>query len=67
MLVHAYYTSAVVSALMNSGRGGPKTLRELADSKLSIAAENYDWMKYTLFEVKAHYILCNIFLSFNNQ
>lgn len=57
MLVHAYYTSAIVSALMKSGRGGPETIRALGDSRLSIAAEDYDWIRYSFFEVCQSY--CN--------
>nr|AXY83448.1 putative ionotropic receptor 27 [Conopomorpha sinensis] len=50
MLVHAYYTSAIVSALMSAGRSGPATLRELADSKYSIASADYDYMRYYMFD-----------------
>lgn len=54
MLVYAYYTSAVVSALMNSGRGGPYTLRGLADSSLSIASDGNEWIRYAFFDVSTH-------------
>ncbi|XP_075983885.1 ionotropic receptor 75a-like [Anticarsia gemmatalis] len=52
MLVHAYYTSAIVSALMSTGRGGPDSLKALADSKYAIASEDYDYMRYLFFDVK---------------
>ncbi|XP_059054138.1 uncharacterized protein LOC131848332 [Achroia grisella] len=49
MLVHAYYTSAIVSALMSAGRGGPNTLRELGDSNYDIASEFQDFMGSQFF------------------
>nr|AOE48001.1 putative ionotropic receptor IR2 [Athetis lepigone] len=52
MLVHAYYTSAIVSALMSTGRGGPDSLKALGDSKYAIASEDYDYMRYLFFDVK---------------
>uniref|UniRef100_A0A2A4K3Y1 Ionotropic glutamate receptor C-terminal domain-containing protein n=1 Tax=Heliothis virescens TaxID=7102 RepID=A0A2A4K3Y1_HELVI len=52
MLVHAYYTSAIVSALMSNGRGGPETLKALGDSKYAIASEDYDYMRYLFFDVE---------------
>ncbi|PZC83436.1 hypothetical protein B5X24_HaOG200810 [Helicoverpa armigera] len=52
MLVHAYYTSAIVSALMSTGRGGPETLKALGDSKYAIASEDYDYMRYLFFDVE---------------
>lgn len=60
MLVYAYYTSAVVSALMNSGRGGPYTLRGLADSSLAIASDGNEWMRYAFFDVS---VLVNLNFS----
>lgn len=51
MLVHAYYTSAIVSALMSTGRGGPKTVRALADSRYAIASEDHDFIRQTMFSV----------------
>lgn len=51
MLVHAYYTSAIVSALMSAGSGGPDSLRSLADSKYAIASEDYSYMRYLFFDV----------------
>lgn len=51
MLVHAYYTSAIVSDLMSSGRSGPDSLRALADSRYAIASEDYDYMRYQMFDV----------------
>nr|AXF48854.1 ionotropic receptor IR23 [Lobesia botrana] len=50
-LVYAYYTSAIVSALMSAGGGGPTTLRALADSRYSLASEDYDWIRYHIFDV----------------
>ncbi|KAI5631388.1 hypothetical protein NE865_15905 [Phthorimaea operculella] len=50
MLVHAYYTSAIVSSLMSSGRGGPHSLRGLGDSKYAIASEDYEYMRYLFWE-----------------
>ncbi|CAB3219831.1 unnamed protein product [Arctia plantaginis] len=52
MLVHAYYTSAIVSALMSTGKGGPDSLRALGDSKYAIASEEYDFMRYLFFDVE---------------
>ncbi|KAF9795718.1 hypothetical protein SFRURICE_018846 [Spodoptera frugiperda] len=52
MLVHAYYTSAIVSALMSTGRGGPDSLKALGDSKYAIASEDYDYMRYLFFDVE---------------
>ncbi|XP_063832883.1 uncharacterized protein LOC135082060 [Ostrinia nubilalis] len=52
MLVHAYYTSAIVSALMSTGRGGPNTLRELADSRYAIASEDHDFIRNGMFNVE---------------
>ena len=51
MLVHAYYTSAIVSALMSTGRGGPDSLKALGDSKYAIGSEDYDYMRYLFFDV----------------
>ncbi|KAJ2942974.1 hypothetical protein O0L34_g15165 [Tuta absoluta] len=51
MLVHAYYTSAIVSSLMSSGRGGPQSLGALGDSKYAIASEDYEYMRYLFWEV----------------
>ncbi|XP_052752084.1 uncharacterized protein LOC113521088 [Galleria mellonella] len=51
MLVHAYYTSAIVSALMSSGRGGPNTLKELGDSNYEIKSEYQDFMNSHFFNV----------------
>ncbi|XP_037872511.2 uncharacterized protein LOC101735556 [Bombyx mori] len=55
MLVHAYYTSAIVSALMSTGRSGPDSLRSLADSRYSIASEDYDYMRYLMFDIKTNW------------
>ncbi|KAG6461429.1 hypothetical protein O3G_MSEX012626 [Manduca sexta] len=55
MLVHAYYTSAIVSSLMSTGRSGPETLRDLADSRYAIASEDYDYMRYLFFDVKTNW------------
>ncbi|KAL0867568.1 hypothetical protein ABMA27_008337 [Loxostege sticticalis] len=55
MLVHAYYTSAIVSALMSTGRGGPKTLRELADSRYAIASEDHDFIRDAMFNVQTNW------------
>ncbi|XP_026740754.1 ionotropic receptor 75a-like [Trichoplusia ni] len=55
MLVHAYYTSAIVSALMSTGRGGPDSLRALADSKYAIGSEDYDYMRYLFFDVETNW------------
>ncbi|XP_023951192.2 uncharacterized protein LOC112055349 [Bicyclus anynana] len=55
MLIHAYYTSAIVSALMSTGRGGPDSLRALGDSKYSIASEDYDYIRYLMFDVKTNW------------
>ncbi|XP_045769940.1 uncharacterized protein LOC123870639 [Maniola jurtina] len=52
MLIHAYYTSAIVSALMSAGRGGPDSLRALGDSKYAIASEDYDYIRYLMFDVQ---------------
>lgn len=52
MLVHAYYTSAIISALMSSGQSGPDSLRTLADSRYAIASEDYDYMRYLFFDVR---------------
>ncbi|CAG9791623.1 unnamed protein product [Diatraea saccharalis] len=52
MLVHAYYTSAIVSSLMSSGRGGPRNLRQLADSRYAIASDNHDFYRSKMFDVK---------------
>ncbi|KAJ8713078.1 hypothetical protein PYW08_008382 [Mythimna loreyi] len=52
MLVHAYYSSAIISALMSTGRGGPDSLKALGDSKYAIASEDYDYMRYLFFDVK---------------
>nr|AMM70660.1 ionotropic receptor 31a [Heliconius melpomene rosina] len=54
MLIHAYYTSAIVSALMSTGRSGPDSLRSLGDSKYAIASEDYDYMRYLMFDVKTN-------------
>ncbi|XP_050353693.1 ionotropic receptor 75a-like [Nymphalis io] len=54
MLIHAYYTSAIVSALMSAGRSGPDSLRTLGDSKYSIASEDYDYMRYLMFDVETN-------------
>lgn len=51
MLVHAYYSSAIVSALMSTGRGGPDSLRSLADSRYAIASEDYDYIRHMMFNV----------------
>nr|XP_032527242.1 ionotropic receptor 75a-like [Danaus plexippus plexippus] len=55
ILIHGYYTSAIVSGLMNAGRGGPNSLRALGDSKYAIASEEYDYMKYTMFDVETNW------------
>ncbi|KAJ8711424.1 hypothetical protein PYW07_008666 [Mythimna separata] len=52
MLVHAYYSSAIISALMSTGRGGPDSLKALGDSKYAIGSEDYDYMRYLFFDVK---------------
>ncbi|GBP54622.1 hypothetical protein EVAR_35884_1 [Eumeta japonica] len=49
MLIHGYYTSAVVSALMKTARGGPDTLTALADSSIKIAAEDYEYVRRQFF------------------
>ncbi|XP_072934745.1 uncharacterized protein [Epargyreus clarus] len=54
MLVHAYYTSAIVSALMSTGRNGPDSLTSLANSKYAISSEDYDYMKYLMFDVETN-------------
>ncbi|XP_045454238.1 ionotropic receptor 75a-like [Melitaea cinxia] len=54
MLIHAYYTSAIVSALMSAGRSGPDSLRSLGDSKYAIASEDYDYMRYLMFDVETN-------------
>ncbi|XP_046964305.1 ionotropic receptor 75a-like [Vanessa cardui] len=54
MLIHAYYTSAIVSALVSAGRSGPDSLRSLGDSKYSIASEDYDYMRYLMFDVETN-------------
>ncbi|RVE53965.1 hypothetical protein evm_001368 [Chilo suppressalis] len=55
MLVHAYYTSAIVSALMSSGRGGPRTLTQLADSRYAIASDDHDFIRSIMFDVKTNW------------
>ncbi|CAG4933457.1 unnamed protein product [Colias eurytheme] len=55
MLIHAYYTSAIVSALMSTGRSGPDSLRSLGDSRYSIASEDYDYMRYLMFDVPTNW------------
>ncbi|XP_013167364.1 PREDICTED: uncharacterized protein LOC106117548 [Papilio xuthus] len=55
MLIHAYYTSAIVSDLMSTGRSGPDSLRALADSKYAIASEDYDYMRYLMFDVETNW------------
>lgn len=55
MLVYAYYSSAIVSALMAAGGGGPTSLRDLADSRYALASEDYDWMRYLMFDVNSTY------------
>ncbi|XP_050684874.1 ionotropic receptor 75a-like [Leptidea sinapis] len=55
MLVHAYYTSAIVSALMSTGRSGPDSLRALGDSRYEIASEDYDYMRYLMFDVQTNW------------
>ncbi|CAH2230380.1 jg5058 [Pararge aegeria aegeria] len=55
MLIHAYYTSAIVSALMSAGRDGLDSLRALGDSKYSIASEDYDYMRYLMFDVQTNW------------
>ncbi|CAK1590486.1 unnamed protein product [Parnassius mnemosyne] len=55
MLIHAYYTSAIVSDLMSTGRSGPDSLRSLADSRYAIASEDYDYMRYLMFDVKTNW------------
>ncbi|CAG5024549.1 unnamed protein product [Parnassius apollo] len=55
MLIHAYYTSAIVSDLMSTGRSGPDSLRSLADSRYSIASEDYDYMRYLMFDVRTNW------------
>nr|AOG12849.1 ionotropic receptor [Eogystia hippophaecolus] len=55
MLVHAYYTSAIVSALMSTGRSGPDSLKALGDSKYAIASEDYDYMRYTMFGMETNW------------
>ncbi|CAH2093770.1 unnamed protein product [Euphydryas editha] len=55
MLIHAYYTSAIVSALMNAGRNGPDSLRSLGDSKYAIASEDYEYIRYLMFNVKTNW------------
>ncbi|XP_045503576.1 ionotropic receptor 75a-like [Colias croceus] len=55
MLIHAYYTSAIVSALVSTGRSGPDSLRSLGDSRYSIASEDYDYMRYLMFDVPTNW------------
>ncbi|XP_073947794.1 ionotropic receptor 75a-like isoform X2 [Choristoneura fumiferana] len=55
MLVYAYYSSAIVSALMAAGGGGPTSLRDLADSRYALASEDYDWIRYLMFDVKTNW------------
>ncbi|CAK1541512.1 unnamed protein product [Leptosia nina] len=55
MLIHAYYTSAIVSALMSTGRSGPDSLKSLGDSRYSIASEDYDYMRYLMFDVPTNW------------
>ncbi|XP_063628575.1 uncharacterized protein LOC134800050 [Cydia splendana] len=51
MLVYAYYSSAIVSALMSAGSSGPTTLRALGDSGYRLASEDYDWIRTHMFDV----------------
>ncbi|XP_045487111.1 uncharacterized protein LOC110991444 [Pieris rapae] len=55
MLIHAYYTSAIVSALMSTGRSGPDSLKSLGDSRYAIASEDYDYMRYLMFDVPTNW------------
>ncbi|XP_041972186.1 ionotropic receptor 75a-like [Aricia agestis] len=55
MLIHAYYTSAIVSTLMNAGRDGLDSLRALGDSKYAIASDDYDYMRFFMFDVKTNW------------
>ncbi|XP_061722209.1 uncharacterized protein LOC133528767 isoform X1 [Cydia pomonella] len=51
MLVYAYYSSAIVSALMSAGSSGPTTLRALGDSRYRLASEDYEWIRAQMFDV----------------
>ncbi|XP_047999250.1 uncharacterized protein LOC125236476 [Leguminivora glycinivorella] len=50
MLMYAYYSSAIVSALMSAGSSGPTTLRALGDSRYRIASEDYEWQRHQMFD-----------------
>ncbi|CAH2051836.1 unnamed protein product, partial [Iphiclides podalirius] len=47
--------SAVPAGMSGRGRSGPDSLRALADSRYAIASEDYDYMRYLMFDVETNW------------
>lgn len=69
MMLYAYYSSAIVSALMDVGQSGPGSLRMLADSNYDIVTEDFGPEGNLIFDVslnvKKYFLFTYIYLTFN--